>query len=362
MPKKFIFVLITFQVLLTFLHWLVYKLFLYFFPQLLPQHVLLLVILILLSVSFLCFSALSYKRDNPVLVVGYILAGTWLICGFYLTAALTVALIIYLILGVNITLLGLSAVCICILLTIYGLINARTVRLIKLNIKLPNLPEVWRGKILVMVSDLHLGQVLRSGTAKKIVKLINEQKPEIVLIPGDFYDGVHTDFLALAAPFKNISAPLGTYFCSGNHEVYAGYEMCEQSLQSAKVKILEDEKIEIQGLQILGLAYKNETAESVAHRLKNIGLNTNKPSILLKHVPNHLSATAASGINLQLSGHTHLGQVWPFRYITKKVFKGFDYGLKSLGSMQIYTSSGVGTWGPPLRVFTNSEIIKITLE
>ena len=93
-----------------------------------------------------------------------------------------------------------------------------------------------------------------------------------------------------------------------------------------------------------------------------MNIDPSKPSILLKHIPDHREAVEKSGINFQISGHTHHGQIWPFRYITKKIFKGFDYGLKSLNNLQIYTSSGVGTWGPPLRIFTKSELIKITFE
>jgi hypothetical protein len=97
-------------------------------------------------------------------------------------------------------------------------------------------------------------------------------------------------------------------------------------------------------------------------RLAKIGIDVNRPSVLLKHIPDHLSAVEKAGVSLQLSGHTHLAQVWPLMYITRKVFKGYDYGLKKIGKMQIYTSCGVGTWGPPLRVFTKSEIVKIIFE
>jgi predicted MPP superfamily phosphohydrolase len=213
-----------------------------------------------------------------------------------------------------------------------------------------------------MVSDLHLGHILHSGFARKIIKLINEQKPDIVFIPGDFYDGVHTDFGALAAEFKTVSAPLGMYFCSGNHEMFAGYGACETAIKNAGIKILEDEKLEIDGIQIAGLAYKEETDETVVKRLEAIGLNREKPSILLKHVPNRLGPISRAGASLVLSGHSHQGQIWPFRYITYNVFKGFDYGLKSKGATQVYTSSGAGTWGPPMRVFTKSEIVKIIFE
>src|SRR5581483_4104212 len=102
----------------------------------------------------------------------------------------------------------------------------------------------------------HFGHILKQGFGKKIVNKINSHKPEIVFIPGDFYDGEHTNFQELADEFKKIEAPLGIYYCSGNHEMYAGYTECEAAIKKAGIHILEDRLTEVHGLQILGLAYK----------------------------------------------------------------------------------------------------------
>jgi predicted MPP superfamily phosphohydrolase len=93
--------------------------------------------------------------------------------------------------------------------------------------------------------------------------------------------------------------------------------------------------------------------------LQNLQIDRTLPSILLKHVPSHLDVARKNGITLQLSGHTHRAQMFPFNLFTYLIYRGFDYGLHALGSMQVYTSSGVGTWGPPLRVGTRSEIVEI---
>lgn len=159
-----------------------------------------------------------------------------------------------------------------------------------------------------------------------------------------------------------MNSQFGIYYVTGNHEAIAGYKICEDALQSAGVHILENQKVEVEGLQIGGLAYTHETDQSVRETLNTLNLDPSKPSILLKHIPSHVEEVAKAGVSLMLSGHTHQAQVWPFRYITQKVFKGFDYGLKTLNQLQVYTSSGVGTWGPPVRIFTKSEIVKITLE
>jgi len=362
MPKRFIFVLVITQALLTAFHLLFYYVLLLFFPTLAAYHKTVFTAILLLSVSFLVFSVLCHYFENFIFRLGYILAGIWLVLGFYCATALTLALILSQVFNSGLEPLGYIAEGVGMALTLYGLLNARFHRITKIKVKLANLPEAWKNKTAIVAADLHFGQVLRTKTAKNIVKLINAQTPDIVFIPGDFYDGVHNNLHHTADVFKNIKAPLGIYFCSGNHELYAGYGACEQAIKDAGIKILEDTKVEIQGLQIFGLAYKSETDEEVEERLKNIGVDASKPSLLLKHVPDHLPAIEKAGINFQISGHTHHGQIWPFRYITSKVFKGFDYGLKRLGNLQVYTSSGVGTWGPPLRVFTKSELVKISFE
>lgn len=362
MPKNFIFFLIIAQAILSLFHWLIFFLLITFFPNLAQHQLGLLSLISVLSLSFLASSVLDYNFDGTVLKIAYLLSSVWLVFAFYFAIFSAVMLILYIGGLFTLTVAGWLAVSAGLLLVTYGLINARVTRVMNLKIKLPNLPGSWAGRTAVMVSDLHLGHVLHFGFARKIVKLINQQKPDIVFITGDFFDGVHTAFNELAEEFKKVNAPLGLYFCSGNHEMFAGYGKCEQAIKNAGIKILEDEKVEVDGLQIAGLAYKDETDATVADRLKDLKLDTSKASILLKHVPNRLTQASQAGVSLQLSGHSHHGQIWPFRYITHKIFKGFDYGLKHFERMQVYTSSGAGTWGPPLRVFTKSEIIKIVFE
>ncbi len=111
-------------------------------------------------------------------------------------------------------------------------------------------------------------------------------------------------------------------------------------------------------VQIVGVDYKTTEKRSDFEKvLSSLPIDANLPSILLKHVPSNLDVAEKRGISLGLFGHTHRAQVFPFSIITHFVYKGFDYGLKKLGKMQVYTSSGVGTWGPPIRVGSNSEIV-----
>ncbi len=234
----------------------------------------------------------------------------------------------------------------------------------KITISLPGLPAGWRGKKIVFVSDVHLGSVRGKWFARKIVKRIKRIAPEAVFIGGDLYDGGQCDPEKLASPFKSLSVPRGTYFISGNHEYYLrDHEAAFKSIRESGIRILENEKVDLHGIDVVGVDYKAvRRAEDFKKILGEIGIDRKRPTILLKHEPDHLDIAEEAGVSLGLYGHTHRGQIWPLMYMTRMAYKGFDYGLKTLRSMQVYTSSGVGTWGPPLRLGTKSEIVEIMLQ
>jgi predicted MPP superfamily phosphohydrolase len=117
----------------------------------------------------------------------------------------------------------------------------------------------------------------------------------------------------------------------------------------------------LDGLQLAGLAYDHEISAHLDAKLAGLGLKHDIPNIVLKHVPLQLREVSQAGVNLLLAGHTHGGQVWPFTLATSRYYKKFDYGYKIVNTMQTYISSGAGTWGPPVRIGSISEIVKITL-
>jgi predicted MPP superfamily phosphohydrolase len=362
LPKWIILYIAATQSVLIAMHFLLYAAFLFFFPALRPYAAVLLISLMLLSVSFPLAWVLDAKVDNEFSRWLYIIAAVWMPVWSYILFALAAASGIYLLVpDLPLTPIAGTLVGLAIAFNVYGIVNARVIRVTKIEVNLSNLPEYWKNKTAVMASDFHLGHILRQKSAKKIVAAINKLKPDIVFIPGDVFDGIHTDFKALIESFKELTAPHGVYFCSGNHELYAGMAECEQALLDAGITILENRKINIEGLQILGTAYQMpETEKGLADVLRNLQIDQSRPNVLLKHIPNNIPIVTQAGISLQLSGHSHQGQVWPVSLITKKVWKGFDYGLKNFKALQIYTSSGVGTWGPPVRIFTKAEIVRIT--
>jgi predicted MPP superfamily phosphohydrolase len=245
---------------------------------------------------------------------------------------------------------------------LYGFINAAVVRITRINVQLPGLSSSWKGKTAVWVSDIHLGQVRNFGFAQKIATMVLNLNPDIIFIGGDLYDAETVDVDKVIEPFSRISAPYGTYFIAGNHEEFSDNTPYLQAVRRAGMRVLYNERVDLDGLQIIGVDYRDTRNEAFRSILKKIGVDRQKPSILLKHTPYHLQAAKDHGITLQLSGHTHQGQVFLFRFITSRVYQGYDYGLKWFEDLLVYTSSGAGTWGPPMRVDTKPEIVVITFK
>jgi hypothetical protein len=167
----------------------------------------------------------------------------------------------------------------------------------------------------------------------------------------------------VAQPWSEFTAPLGAYFVTGNHEEFTGHEKYVRAVQKVGLRVLDSEKIDIDGLQIVGVHYID--AANPAHfraALQRTALHPNRPSILLSHAPDHLAIPEEAGISLQLSGHTHGGQLPPFSWLTFRVYGKFIHGLQRFGEMQVFTNWGAGTWGPPMRLGTQPEIVLIQFE
>jgi predicted MPP superfamily phosphohydrolase len=219
----------------------------------------------------------------------------------------------------------------------------------------------WRGRTALVVTDLHLGQINGPGFSRRIVALAARLKPDIIFFSGDFFDGGKTDATTLAAPFRNLAPPFGSYFSTGNHDEFSNTSHYAEVLTHIGIRVLMNEKVLIDGLQIVGVS-NGDAGYPIRLRatLESLNLVRGKTSILLNHVPNRLPIVEQAGINLQISGHTHGGQLFPFTWLTRRAFGKFTYGLQRFGALQVYTSSGAGTWGPPMRVGTRPEIVLLT--
>ncbi len=247
---------------------------------------------------------------------------------------------------------------------IFGLVNANKIRTKNIVVEIPNLPPSWAKRKAVLVSDIHLGQIRGKKFAEKISLLIAKTKPDIVFFVGDVFDGAKTDEEKSLLPLSKTGAPLGNFFVVGNHEEF-GNDSAEKYtgvMQRAGFRVLQNEKIVVDGLEIMGISDSDTTKKSAYEEMMGriVGGEKKCPRILLKHTPVFTDVAEKTGIDLELSGHTHGGQVFPFNIVTPLIFKDRNYGLSRFGKMATYTSSGAGTWGPPMRIGTDPEIVVIS--
>jgi uncharacterized protein len=347
-------------------HWFLYRTLVLFFRVASPAKLLTLrIVLTLLSVSLVLTSFLAFRYSNLLIRCLYTAAACWLgILYLFILASILcwiwygLARLFHLPLDRKILIEILIGI--ALLASLYGFINAGVARITRISIQLPLLPGQWKGKTAVWVSDTHLGQVRNYGFSRQIAAQVKDLRPDIIFIGGDLFDGVAVDLDKAIEPFSQISAPYGTYFITGNHEEFSDNTPYLQAVRRAGIHVLYDEKVDLEGLQIIGVGYRSSRREEDFRAiLEKIGIDPHRPSILLKHAPLNLQVAREQRISLQLSGHTHRGQVFLFRLITSRVYQGYDYGLKKLGDLLIYTSSGAGTWGPPMRLDTIPEIVVI---
>ncbi len=322
----------------------------------------------LLSVSFIAASLLAFRYTNVALRAFYRIAAVWL---GLLTFLFLAAISSWIILGVarlaglivnfhrTVELLFGAAV----VVGLYGVFNASWTRITRTTVRLTNLPAAWRGRRAALISDVHLGHVRNGSFLRRMVAKILAEEPDAIFIAGDLYDGTAIDAERAAQPLNKLIAPHGVYFVAGNHEQFGDDSKYLQAIASAGVRVLSNEKVEVDGLQIIGVPYRNAAQDGrLASVLQGVRLDRGRASILLTHAPDHPDIAEAAGISLQLSGHTHLGQFIPWSWMARRIYRQFVYGLSRIGKMQVFTSSGAGTWGPPLRLGSNPEIVMLEFE
>ena len=219
---------------------------------------------------------------------------------------------------------------------------------------------------IVGVSDLHLGIAIDKKRLEQYVRLINEQHPDLVVIAGDLVDNnaLPLEKEQMWETVNQLQAPLGTYFCLGNHEYLSGIDASMKFLRKTNMHLLIDSSVVINNsIQLIGRddrqGMKNHHRKSLNELVKN--MNDSLPMILLDHEPFHLNEAEENGIDLQFSGHTHHGQLFPGNLLTDRVYE-LAYGYKQKGNTHYYVSSGLGLWGPPLRIGTCSEIVVFNIE
>ncbi len=245
----------------------------------------------------------------------------------------------------------------------------RPVEVKRLTVRLKKLPEALRGLRLVQLTDMHVGPTIGRNFVEDIVGKVNELDADIVAITGDLIDGSVEELGEAVRPLGRLRAKHGTYFVTGNHEYYSGADEWLTFLLEIGVRPLRNEHVEVgdngASIHVAGVddwtahQFGNGHGSDMSRALE--GRDETKPVVLLAHQPVHFDQAKEHGVDLQISGHTHGGQIFPFGFLTRLV-QPFLSGLHRRGDSQIYVSSGTGYWGPPMRIAAPSEITLIELE
>ena len=327
-----------------------------------------------LTFSFVLASILTRTLHGTFVQLYYFLSAAWM--GIFinlLLASFLVWLAFKILSGfkINFSAVWVGAVLFlaAILFSAYGFWNAWHPKIKNIDISLKNLPSAWQGKKIVQLSDVHLGQIHGQDFLRDLIAQVNAQQPDLVLITGDLFDGMDGDLKVFVELLNEIKAKRNVYFVAGNHEVFLGKETAANILSQTEMIILNNQLVEIDGLQLAAIGYPMAIdarsfvgkSSQIKDILDSLKIDPAKPSILMKHAPTDIEPIKNSGLNLMLSGHTHRGQLWPFSFITGLIYGKYDYGLNTDNDFSIYTTNGVGTWGPPMRTGNSPEIIVITL-
>ena len=307
---------------------------------------------LLLSLSFISTTLLSRSFGGGLVRVLYMAASYWvgfaLMCGF-------VFLVLYLpgkFLPEYRRVLYLAGLGVAFLSALYAGIHA-----LERKVKETTIP-FKTNLTLLQVSDVHFGVVNGPKYMVELVKEINGLKPDAVLFTGDLVDGTTHIEKETLSPLKGLKVP--AYFVSGNHDMFDGLDRVYKAVEDSGVIILDGKVVELKGVQLGGVGYSFDK-DYLKKSLRTLKWEQGKPKILLYHEPRGMDDIKASGIDLVLSGHTHGGQIIPFNFLVSLPY-GYMKGLYNIGGMQLFVSTGCGTWGPKMRIGTDSEINVLRLK
>jgi len=344
----------------------------------------------LLAFSFMAAFLLLRRTEYPLTILFYRVAAVWFALSIKMILAVGTAWLFFAVFHITGIALAhfrfLASGCIILALawSAYGFWSAFHPIVKPVEIELERLPKQWRGRTIVQLSDVHLGHFHGPASMERLAERVNALRPDLVAITGDLFDGMIDGMHEFEAPLKRLKARYGVFFVTGNHEVYAGLARCLDLVARTGIRVLSNEVVEVDGLYLMGVAYPGIRDKNEVRGLANIPIfaSGSRPCILLFHTPTDIrydnirdrrastyfhpdtsfALSKELGVALQLSGHSHQGQLFPFGFLTRWIYNGYDYGLHREGSFALYTSSGVGTWGPPMRTGTSPEIVAITLK
>lgn len=328
---------------------------------------LLYILFTVLSVFMIAGVMIFTNSSHPISSIIYNLSAV--IMGFMIYLLLSVLIIdvVHIFIKTSPKIYGIIALILPVVITTYGIWNASNTKLTQIEIPLKGLQKEIKA---MHLSDIHIGHSWGVNFLQKIVNESNDQQPDVVFITGDLFDGRIKLSPENLKPLTQLTAP--TYFVEGNHDGYTGVDSIKKLLRQINIRVLENEVTEFGELQLIGLnhmlADKNtydmhavQNGSTIKSVMDTLTIDKDKPSVLLHHSPDGIKYVSNKGIDLYLAGHTHAGQLFPINIIAGWIF-AYNKGLHDFNGTKIYVSEGAGTFGPPMRVGTKSEITLITLK
>lgn len=250
--------------------------------------------------------------------------------------------------------------------SVFGFWNGSHIRITPVNIPMQGLEKEMKA---VHLTDIHIGHFRTGGFLQKLIDKTNSQNPDLIFITGDYLDSRYALDKKYFEPLKQLKAPV--YFVDGNHDHATNNDSIVSLMRTVGVTVLENEVTYLNGLQIIGLTHMLADRNSldmhasgdnptISETLPKLDIDPDKATVLLHHAPNGIKHANRYGVDLYLAGHTHAGQIFPFNFFANLMFE-YNRGLHNFKGTKVFVSEGVGTFGPPFRIGTKSEIISLTL-
>ncbi|WP_030562395.1 metallophosphoesterase [Streptomyces aureocirculatus] len=242
----------------------------------------------------------------------------------------------------------------------YGVLRGPKIK--RITVPLAKLPRAAHGFRIAVVSDIHLGPVLGEGFARRVVDTINSTQPDLIAVVGDLVDGSVADLAPAARPLADLRARHGAFFVTGNHEFFSGAEQWVDHVRSLGLRPLENARTELPYFDLAGVndVQGEEEGEGPDFEKALGDRDPTRASVLMAHQPVVIHDAVEHGVDLQLSGHTHGGQLWPNNFVADLANPTLA-GLERYGDTQLYVTRGAGAWGPPVRVGAPSDITVVEL-
>jgi predicted MPP superfamily phosphohydrolase len=313
------------------------------------------VILLFLALSYPSTAILERYKSTPLTKIFYKISAIWIGIAFFSLIVFLIYELVNIFFKIDSRIGSFIVLSLILALSIISLINGKRLKINSINIDINGLKKELK---IVQLSDLHIGAIHQKKHLERIVNKTNSLNPDVVVITGDLVDGSTLITKEIISPINKIKCPI--YFVTGNHETYEGLYRVIPILKKTKMKLLINEKSKFKNINFIGIDYF-ELKKKVHEKLNKIIIDKSKINILLYHAPIfRASYLEQKGIRLHLAGHTHGGQLFPLNLLVRIIFP-YVRGLHQSEDSSVFVSVGAGTWGPPMRLGSTSEINLINL-